>query len=100
QTTREAGRHVQPVKLKQPNPWGLYDTLGNVWEWNASGKSAYESGSSIDPHKKPEARGDRVIRGGSWISSARSVRAAYRIWGEPGDRDDFLGFRAARVQRS
>jgi hypothetical protein len=42
---------------------------------------------------------NRVIRGGSWSSNARNVRAANRNWNHPGDRNDNLGFRLARAQR-
>ncbi|MEM7405378.1 MAG: formylglycine-generating enzyme family protein [Pseudomonadota bacterium] len=92
--------HVQPVKLKRPNAWGLYDTLGNVDEWCSTGGFDYQPEVEVDPFAEPEARGDRVIRGGSWVGSARFVRAAFRFWFEPGVRIDNLGFRAARVQRS
>ena len=45
-----------------------------------------------------ERRGtDRVIRGGSWNNNARNVRAATRNWNHPGNRDNNLGFRLARV---
>lgn len=41
---------------------------------------------------------NRVIRGGSWNEHARNVRAAYRNWNHPGNRNDNLGFRLARAQ--
>jgi len=44
-----------------------------------------------------DADADRVIRGGSWYGGARGVRSARRRWNPPGDRDDFVGFRCARV---
>lgn len=67
------------VKTKLPNAWGLYDTLGNVWEWC---ESLWEPRGS-----------DRAIRGGSWDSSAGFVRAAHRYLHAPSYRWDFLGFR-------
>jgi hypothetical protein len=42
---------------------------------------------------------DRVIRGGSWNSNARNVRSANRNWNEPGNRNENLGFRPARIQK-
>ncbi len=92
---------TRPVALKRANPWGLYDTLGNVWEWCAdtwhdSYNSAPADGSAwIDADPGGEAR--RVLRGGSWGNDARFFRAAYRSFAHPVPRDDYTGFRCARV---
>jgi formylglycine-generating enzyme required for sulfatase activity len=90
---------TRPVKGKNPNAWGLYDMLGNVWErcednWHDSYEGAPSDGSAwLDTRAAL-----RVIRGGSWGGGARNVRAACRRWDEPGDRLDSLGFRCARGQ--
>jgi formylglycine-generating enzyme required for sulfatase activity len=95
-----AGTH--PVKRRAPNAWGLYDMLGNVWEWCAdhwhdSYEGARADGSAwLDA--ADEARAHRVIRGGSWVADVRGARSAFRYGIVPGDRDDDLGFRCARVQ--
>ena len=83
------------VGQKGPNAWGLYDMLGNVDEWCHDGRRDYEQEAVVDPVGPLDAGALRVIRGGSWLLSARLVRAAYRVWRAPGDRSGDLGFRCA-----
>lgn len=81
------------VGLKPPNPWGLYDMLGNVHEWVADAWSNYEDAETLDPFVEGSEGAWRVRRGGSWNSFARFVRAASRFWFRPGGRGGGLGFR-------
>lgn len=91
---------THPVRLKRANPWGLYDMLGNVLEWtqdhwHGDYRDAPTDGSAW---LSDDADADRVLRGGSWGSHARNVRAAFRSHDPPHYRDDDIGFRCARVQ--
>ncbi len=89
---------TREVKLKRPNPWGLYDMLGNVYEWCSDFWSdSYPEGPRTDP-KGPEESAGRVIRGGSWCAHARYVRAAFRYGLPPGERLHDVGFRLSRGQ--
>ncbi|MEO1336119.1 MAG: SUMF1/EgtB/PvdO family nonheme iron enzyme, partial [Myxococcota bacterium] len=93
----QAGTH--PVKQRLRNAWGLHDTLGNVWEWCANDRDAYPDTEVFEPDPLTfidDKRRYRVVRGGSWISSAQSVRAAYRDAHVREGRDVDVGFRFAR----
>jgi len=92
--SKNSHRSTQLVGSKRPNAYGLYDTLGNLWEWCADRYAPY-TGDAVNP-VGPEEGAKRVIRGGSWLPHARNARAAYRSWLLPGFRYDDLGFRLAR----
>jgi formylglycine-generating enzyme required for sulfatase activity len=90
---------VRRVGQKQPNAWGLYDMLGNVYEWCLDYASpALPGGSVVDPTGPGEGL-DRIIRGGSWHSAAVYCRAASRKWNGPSNGLPFIGFRLALAPR-
>jgi formylglycine-generating enzyme required for sulfatase activity len=84
-----------PVMGKQPNRWGVYDSLGNLWEWCQDWFGAYDAGPVVDP-QGPATGDGRVIRGGSWGNYAADMRVANRNQGTPADKAIILGFRIAR----
>ncbi len=76
------------------NTWGLYDMLGNVWEWTCSRyEENYKGSEDVCLKVKPDAEALLVQRGGGWNADAPRVRAAYRNWGTAWARQANLGFR-------
>lgn len=78
-----------------PNAWGLYDMLGNVWEWVEDWHDSYPEGRVTDP-KSPSSGSERVKRGGGYDSAATNCRATHRNSQKPGSRANNLGFRVLR----
>ena len=94
--SKQDGKRRQGVMKKQPNAFGLYDMLGNVWEWTNDVYGAYSTRSEMNPSGKLE--GPYVsIRGGSWFTSREYLRAAYRGYKLPDYAGTDLGFRAVRT---
>ena len=75
---------IQDVGKKEPNAWGLYDMLGNVWEW------------CYDLYDEKVYGSYRIFRGGSWAEEARGCGATCRRRSHPTFHIDDLGFRLAR----
>jgi formylglycine-generating enzyme required for sulfatase activity len=96
--SRWENTQTAPVGSFAANPYGLYDTVGNVWEWvndcyHETYQGAPRDGSAwLDPGRC----GRRVVRGGSWVMYPRNVRSAERVGLAAGDADYYGGFRLAR----
>ncbi len=86
-----------PVGLFQPNPFGLFDILGNVWEWTCSEYEEKYNGKEQRCAVGKKSTEFRVIRGGSWFNTPWSVRAAYRDWYRRDYRLNFVGFRLVKI---
>ena len=87
--------YLSPIDRFEPNPWGLYDMHGNVWEWV---EDVYDD-KRTDPYLSAPTTGRerfRSLRGGSWMDPPLSLRSATRSWADPMARDRNIGFRVAR----
>ena len=84
-----------PVGSFEPNPFGLYDMHGNVWEWVEDGwHDNYEGApSNGSAWTGGDDGGLRVMRGGAWFSYPRYVRSAVRFGDPPPRRSIAYGFR-------
>lgn len=89
-----------PVGSFKPNPFGLYDTAGNVWEWLQDCWHKNYGGAPTDGSAWLEAEGgdcrQRVVRGGSWCCGLRRLRSSSRVANYADFRDWDIGFRLAQ----
>ena len=100
------GDTTTPIGHYAPNRYGLYDMSGNVYEWCFD--AYYDTFYASSPRRNPVAGGQvgnnftsvnskRVLRGGSWVNSARGLRVAARGINTPPYAGNLIGFRCARA---
>ena len=86
-------KRTAPVGSFAPNPWGLYDMLGNVWQWTCSIYDREYSGGERICSTGNNANMLRALRGGAWNNEPERLRAADRAKHAPVFRDIDVGFR-------
>jgi formylglycine-generating enzyme required for sulfatase activity len=93
-----AGNQTHDVASLKPNPNGLYDMHGNVWEWVQDWYEAARPQGAVDP-TGPAQGSNRVLRGGGWNNDPRHLRSARRNDYGPGLRAINFGFRLVRTPK-
>ena len=90
--------HTAPVGSLKPNAFGLYDLMGNVWEWaeDCYSRNLTEIPADGGARTSGDCR-EHTVRGGAWSSPARMLRAAGRAKAPAGSRFDDVGFRIVRT---
>ena len=85
------------VGLFKDNPFGIFDTVGNVWEWTCSEYTDTYTGKEIKCLDKITTGGESVVlRGGAWDEGPKNCRVSHRKVGYPGERSQYIGFRVVR----
>lgn len=91
-----ANKRSQPVGQKVPNPWGLYEMHGGVWEWCEDIWHDNFNGAPADGSAWIDSNSSRRVRkGGSWSNQSKQCRSASREWHWQSDRYNDIGFRVA-----
>ncbi len=90
ESVNDKQRVSSPVGLFKPNPWGLYDMHGNVWEWT---RTQMPSDPVSDVLNAPATPGSYVVRGGSWYDRPRRAASDFRLAYRPYQRVYNVGFR-------
>ena len=93
-TAENSGAATHVVGQKHPNPLGLYDIHGNVWEWCLDWFGNYPPTDVQDPPGPPQGK-FRVFRGGGWNNDFDFARSANRFGMAPSNAIYFVGFRVA-----
>ena len=88
---------TSPVGQFEPNPWGLYDMHGNVFEWTDEAFAMYRHSEISDPHMQHGDDAWRVFRGGCWLFPPPFCRSAARLWSSPSDGTCYVGFRVVML---
>ena len=90
-----AGDQTHGFALKKIHPYGMYDMIGNVWQWMSDWVGPYTSDTQTDP-QGPTSGSQRVLRGGAWYNSQQNLRSAKTYGMLPSYRDNGIGFRLIR----
>ena len=89
--------YTSPVGAFRPNRFGLYDVLGNVWQWTQDCGSESYAGAPVDGSAWLSGDcGYRMVRGGAWFQAPESLRSASRAADKADRRTSDIGFRVAR----
>jgi formylglycine-generating enzyme required for sulfatase activity len=88
--------YTAPVGQFQPNAFGLFDMLGNAWEWTCSEYHKDYNGKEQRCIDNPSSKKPRSLRGGSWGSKPWLLRSAERGWDNPSRRNIYISFRVAK----
>jgi formylglycine-generating enzyme required for sulfatase activity len=97
--TGNAAGNDPPVGAKKPNPWGLYDMHGYLWEFvNDAWHDSYDDAPADGSRWTGEEKSKRVIRGGSWKDRHEALRSAHRRPIDPDAKDDAVGLRCVKAK--
>lgn len=94
ETWKEDGYiYSAPVRMFPANPWGLFDMIGNSWEWVQDWFGPLPKETAVDPQGGPNIGRYRIAKGGGWSFRTRELASSVRDGNNPADLHDIRGFR-------
>jgi formylglycine-generating enzyme required for sulfatase activity len=93
-TLENSDATTHPIGLKRPNPWGLHDMHGNVWEWTSDWFADSPASRLVDPAGPPDGK-FKVFKGGGWNHAIEFARVRNHFMMPPTNGIYFVGFRIA-----
>lgn len=94
-----AEKETHPIGAKAPNPWGLHDMLGNVFEWVQDWYAPEYTALAVPDPTGPATGSYKVYRGCAWLSAEKQCRPAFRGFDFPNQGYYSVGFRLVRTKR-
>ena len=89
-------RKTRMVGIHPVNSRGIFDVLGNIWEWCWDEWMDNDKSQHVNPHSDQNLLAKRIVKGGSWATASKLIDPKYREYRSPEERTVSVGLRLVR----